>query len=145
MRINLINPRYLTDQHLIAEYREILMATKLLERTQNSLSPIPSKFSLKKGHIVFFRNKVLYLKKRHQQLIDEMTRRGFRAKHKIHSEVFPKKFLHDWKPGFEDRKLVGARIIDRLGKRPKWYRYYSRQLPFKDCADLIIKGVSDEK
>jgi hypothetical protein len=55
MRINLINPRYLTDQHLIAEYREILMATKLLDR------------------------------------------------------------------------------------------YYSRQLPFKDCADLIIKGVSDEK
>jgi deoxyribonuclease (pyrimidine dimer) len=63
VRINIINPKYLTDQHLIAEYVEILMLLDYAKK--NSPCNIPKKYCLGKGHIKFFSNKVLYLKKRH--------------------------------------------------------------------------------
>ena len=48
-RINIISPSELTDQHLVAEYREIFMVGSALARTlkspnkDKSLSSIPEK------------------------------------------------------------------------------------------------------
>ena len=65
-RINIIEPNELTDQHLIAEYREIFMVGGSLRRTLNSksgyqVSKIPKKFTLNSGHVYFFYNKGNYL------------------------------------------------------------------------------------
>ena len=58
-RINIINVSELTDQHLIAEYREITMVPAALNRTINSrngldVNNIPKEFTLNKGHVTFF-------------------------------------------------------------------------------------------
>ena len=57
-RINIIHPSELTDQHLIAEYRELFMVGSSLQRSLKSPSwnpnKIPKKFTLNKGHVTFF-------------------------------------------------------------------------------------------
>ena len=69
-RINIIAVSELTDQHLIAEYREITMVPAALKRTLNSKAgfsknKIPDKFTLNRGHVYFFYDKGLYLDKRY--------------------------------------------------------------------------------
>ena len=65
VRINLLNPHYLTDQHLVAEYLEIIMLVDYIKRNPE-LSNIPKKYCLGKGHMKFFKAKLVYLKKRHE-------------------------------------------------------------------------------
>ena len=76
-RINIVHPSELTDQHLIAEYREITMVPGSLKRTLVSKSgyqekKVPKKFTLNSGHVYFFYNKGKYLDIRYEQLITEM-------------------------------------------------------------------------
>ena len=62
-RINLIKPAELSDQHLIAEYREIFMVGSALQRSirssmwERTKKCLPSNFTLNKGHVKFFYNK----------------------------------------------------------------------------------------
>ena len=91
-RINLIEPSELTDQHLIAEYREIFMVGGSLKRTLVSKngyqeSKVPKKYTLNAGHVYFFYNKGKYLDKRYKELITEMKKRGFNPDK---TRIFPK-------------------------------------------------------
>ena len=61
-RINLVEPSELTDQHLIAEYREIFMVGGSLKRTLVSKvgyreDRVPKRYTLNTGHVYFFYNK----------------------------------------------------------------------------------------
>jgi len=138
MRINIIDPAKLTDQHLIAEYHELLMVTKSLERNLHTNSAIPEKFCLGRGHVNFFKNKIGYLKKRHKELIGEMHQRGFNTNHKIHTENFPKQYDNDWSPVLSDYKVIQARIIERILQKPEWYRYYGKHLTKESLIELTV-------
>jgi deoxyribonuclease (pyrimidine dimer) len=129
-RINIINPHELTDQHLIAEYREITMVPGSLNRTLNSKSGyqesrVPTRYTLNSGHVYFFYNKGKYLHKRYKELINEMKRRGFNPDS---NRLFPDKIFkdnnlyNDWIPSLEDYKIIRQRIKDRISKKPEWYR-----------------------
>ena len=129
-RINIISPSELTDQHLIAEYREIFMVGGSLNRTLNSKvgyqeSKVPKRYTLNKGHVYFFYNKGAYLHRRYHELIDEMLRRGFQPD-KL--RVFPTKVFvenglyNDWTPTIEDQKVIRERIAFRISQKPNWYR-----------------------
>ena len=84
-RVNIgVNPKYLADQHLIAESVEITMITGGLRKNGYVLkSPTPEKFSLGNGHINFFKNKILYLYNRLNAVNEEMRRRNFNPTTKI--------------------------------------------------------------
>ena len=129
-RINLIEPSELTDQHLIAEYREIFMVGGSLKRTLVSKngyqkSKVPKKYTLNAGHVYFFYNKGQYLDKRYQQLIKEMKKRGFKPDK---TRIFPKEIFienglyNNWIPNPEDYKLIRQRIEEKIKMKPKWYR-----------------------
>ena len=129
-RINIIPPKKLYDQHLIAEYREITMVPAALKRTLNSksglmLSKISKKYTLNKGHVYFFYNKGLYLDKRYKQIIQEMRNRGFNpdSKRKFPVQIFiDNNLYHDWEPCKEDFKIIEKRIAEKIKKRPNWYK-----------------------
>ena len=129
-RINIIDPSELTDQHLIAEYREITMVPGSLNRTLNSKigykeSKVPKRYTLNGGHVYFFYNKGKYLDKRYHELIDEMKRRGFNPdpNRKFPSDIFKNNNLcNDWMPTIEDQKLIRERIKKRIDAKPDWYR-----------------------
>ena len=129
-RINLVDPSELTDQHLIAEYREIFMVGGSLNRTLNSKSGyreerVPKKYTLNTGHVYFFYNKGKYLHRRYKQLITEMKRRGFTPDK---TRVFPTSVFkdnglyNDWIPRVEDYKIIRQRIEEKIAMKPEWYR-----------------------
>ena len=129
-RINIIPPRELYDQHLIAEYREMLMVPASLKRTLASkaglqLNRIPKTFTLNTGHVYFFYDKGLYLDKRYQSLINEMCARGFNpdTTRVFPTEVFKQNNLYnDWTPTPAEQLLIRQRITERVNQRPGWYR-----------------------
>ena len=129
-RINIIEPSELTDQHLIAEYREIFMVGGSLRRTLKSKSgymesKVPKKFTLNNGHVYFFYNKGKYLHNRYLQLIEEMKQRGFNpdSSREFPTDVFKNNGLYnDWMPTVEDQNIVRKRIEERISQKPNWYR-----------------------
>ena len=129
-RINLVEPSELTDQHLIAEYREIFMVGGSLKRTLVSKvgyreDRVPKRYTLNTGHVYFFYNKGKYLHNRYHQLIDEMKRRGFKPDS---TRVFPTSVFkdnglyNDWMPNIDDYKIIRQRIEEKIKMKPNWYR-----------------------
>ena len=129
-RINIIPPSELTDQHLIAEYREITMVPGSLKRTLKSKSGfrqsrVSKRYTLNAGHVYFFYDKGLYLNKRYGELVEEMKLRGFNPDpdRKFPKEVFPSELYNDWMPTLEEQKVVKQRIEEKIKMKPNWYRH----------------------
>lgn len=79
-RINLVHPQELTDQHLLAEIKEINQLCGQYLKSLNSrkgIGDIPSEFTLGKGHVKFFYNKGAYLNFRFNFFVVEALSRGF--------------------------------------------------------------------
>ncbi len=128
VRINLISPRSLSDQHLIAEYNEILMLFGHAGKYPKIKSS-PKSYCLGEGHINFFKNKLLYLAKRHEEIKREMRRRKFKTSKKISLSHFSKSLLNDWKPCSSDKNIIKKRLIEKLSKKPNFYRYFGEKKP----------------
>jgi deoxyribonuclease (pyrimidine dimer) len=139
VRVNLVNPEKLADQHLIAEYDEILMLTAYI-RKYPELENIPERFCLGKGHMKFFKNKMTYLKKRHEKLKIEMRKRGFQATKSIKLNLFRNENKENWKPNKEDINIITRRIISKLQLKPEFYRYYREH----KSADFFISLLKHE-
>ena len=130
-RINLIKPNELSDQHLIADYREIFMVGSALQRSiksknwNNTKVNLPKVFTLNKGHIKFFYNKGKYLHKRYLQLIHEMRKRGMcpDPHRKFKKEQWPKELYNDWIASEKDMEIIRERIAEKILKKPNWYRW----------------------
>ena len=136
-RINLIPPRRLYDQHLIAEYREIVMVAAALRRSLKAkngftLAQIPKRFTLGKGHIKFFYDKGKYLYKRYALLTEEMENRGFKPnrKRRFPSAIFIKNNLfNDWQPRRRDFEIILKRLKHKISLKPAWYRKTKNTCP----------------
>ena len=129
-RINIVHPSELTDQHLIAEYREIFMVAGSLKRTLVSKvgyqeSKVPERYTLNSGHVYFFYNKGKYLHRRYDELIKEMKLRGFMPSddRPFPFQIFMDNDLYnDWTPTMEDYKIIRERIQQKINMKPEWYR-----------------------
>ena len=129
-RINIVSPSELTDQHLIAEYREIFMVAGSLRRTLVSKagyqeSRVPKEYTLNSGHVYFFYNKGKYLHRRYDELIKEMKLRGFMPSddRPFPFQIFMDNDLYnDWTPTMEDYKIIRKRIQQKINMKPEWYR-----------------------
>ena len=133
-RINIINPSELTDQHLVAEYREIFMVGSALQRSIRSKNweinkqELPKEFTLNKGHVKFFYDKGKYLHKRYLDLIKEMKRRGMNPdpNRKFKVNQWPKALYQDWQPTSKDIEIIERRIQEKINQKPNWYRWSKR-------------------
>ena len=141
VRVNLIKPEFLADQHLVAEYAEVLMLVEYVKRYP-ALEGIPGKYCLGEGHQKFFKNKLKYLERRHVQLKKEMRRRGFNARKTLSLKGFRKENLGDWEPGEEDYGVIGKRLIWKIKEKPGFYRYYGERKGQKFLVGLIRKGIN---
>ncbi len=128
-RINIVPVSELTDQHLIAEYREITMVPAALIRTLRSKvglrkEKISKRYTLNTGHVYFFYDKGLYLNKRYDELISEMKLRGFNPdpNRKFPKHVFPRHLYNDWMPSLDEQRIVRKRIEEKIAMKPNWYR-----------------------
>ncbi len=130
-RINLVEPRELSDQHLIAEYREIFMVGSALQRSIKSKNwectkkNLPKRFTLNIGHVKFFYNKGKYLHKRYLKIISEMKSRGMNPdpNRVFKKEQWPNYLYQDWEPKAKDLELIRKRIQSKINQKPSWYRW----------------------
>jgi deoxyribonuclease (pyrimidine dimer) len=136
VRINLVNPQNLADQHLIAEYNEILILLGHVEKYPLVRNQ-PKVYCLGKGHITFFKDKIKYLKERHELIKKEMKRRGFKIFKTINLKKYPKEYRNNWKPNKKDKEIIRRRLISKINLKPKYYRYYGEKKQKKFFIDLI--------
>lgn len=149
-RVNIIPPSALTDQHLIAEARELNLLAASFKRSANSkhgiqLKRIPKQYTLNKGHVLFFYDKGLYIKKRFDELVLEMEKRKFVKAVPFKNEWNNPKFnklYNDWTPTQGDYRVVIERIKIRINQKPTFYRYKGVKIKpddyFKNFLDVLI-------
>ncbi len=115
-RINVGIPvQELTNKHLIAEHREIKRIPNCVSVGRYNPNNIPDRFTLGKGHVSFFYNKLYYLKLRYEELYDECNRRGFNVSYYGNAwNNLPAHLMGDYIPTLEDTKIIRQRIKERL-------------------------------
>lgn len=130
-RINTIDVKDLTDQHLMAEYRELPMVHASLRRSKASkkglrVDNIPDKYTLNKGHVTFFYDKGRWLYRRWTELITELHHRGYSidpSQRDVNWGVFDVTLYKDWKPDNQAHVVNLERIVYRINEKREWYRY----------------------
>ena len=135
-RINLVPPEELSDQHLVAEYREIFMVGSSLQRSLKSPNwgetrkSIPKQFTLNKGHVKFFYDKGKYLSERYDELIKEMKRRNMSPdpSRTFKKEQWPDDLYNNWRPNDIDLQVVRKRIKRKINLKPNWYRWNGKKI-----------------
>lgn len=121
-RVNFgINPKYLPDKLLLAEHREIKRIPKVYEKAliSGSINKIPDKFTLGKGHVLFFINKPSYTYSRYIDLYNECLYRGFKVENYSNNWYIYKLYKikdSSIKPNKRDLNIIIERIIDRVIK-----------------------------
>jgi hypothetical protein len=115
-RINVgIQPKELTNQHLIAEHREIKRIPNCISKGKYNMDNIPDRFKLGTGHVKFFYNKLLYLKNRYVKLYNECIVRGFNVQNYNSAwDNVPIELMNDYKPTDQDRQIIKERINNKL-------------------------------
>lgn len=143
VRVNLIEPTRLCDQHLLAEYNEIQMLfgyiNKHPEIDYSKISPI---YKLGKGHIMFFKNKCKYLLRRLKILEAEMQNRGFQISGIDYGNLLRNikdEHLSDWDYNQDDEKVIVERINEKLGYYENFYRYYGRTVGPTEAREILMK------
>lgn len=129
-RINLVPVTELTDQHLMAEYREMPMVPSALRRSLRTrsktsiLDGIPRQFTLGKGHVTFFYDKLSYLNKRYDEVRNELLRRGFNLddSRTFGAADFSPEFYNDYQPTSDALNIIRHRIAEKINMKPHWYR-----------------------
>lgn len=136
-RINVIPPEELTDQHLLAEYRELprVFALSRNARPSNLVSTPPT-YTLGTGHVRFFYPRTGFLARRQRGLILELLDRGYALTHREAPEPVPG-LDQDWTPDAEARHVNLVRLRDKLAKVGA--RYTHRGVP----VDIHFYGGSD--
>lgn len=153
-RINLVPVEELMDQHLFAEFREIKMVPKSLRRSLKAagdrdvrqhgyrdgyvrermaeaivLGNVPKVYTLNTGHVSFFYDKAIYLRRRYRELQAELDKRGIN--YNRDSELDPdgvfsnldERFRKDYEPTPEALVIIRTRIAEKIAMKPEWYRY----------------------
>ena len=141
-RVNSAIPvKNLTDEHLLAEHREIKRLPYQWCKSYNNgfISLAPEKFTLGKGHVLFFLDKQNFILKRYMALYEECINRGFKVEDYSEDWDYVKpEYMNDYETTEEERKLLVERIKDRIvnGKKP-YYHYYGRQISKEDAVAIL--------
>lgn len=99
----------------MAEAREIKRIPNCVTKGRYSLKGQPVEFTLGVGHVKFFYNKLLYLKKRYEELYSECIGRGFKVTYYGSAwKDVPIELMNDYSPTNKDREIIRERIKERL-------------------------------
>lgn len=146
-RINSAIPvRCLTDEHLLAEHREIKRLPFCLRKAMESgsIRRIPEKFVLGKGHVTFFLDKMMFTLDRYKCIHKECKRRGMETTD-YHQNwlAVPTSHMRDYTPTQEEWQLLIDRITDRIMHSTKrtWH-YFGKAISKEDAVGLLIQNVN---
>lgn len=142
-RINsAINPKHLTDQHLIAELRELPRIFTLVQKRIDSnkeFNDIPTVFTLGSGHCKFFYDKLNFLAIRYISLLAEYESR-FDKSWKyltVHIPKYNHNIYKDHTPTIEESNLLIERLSTKIKNSPQIPRFYKKEISKDDAVKMI--------
>lgn len=143
-RINSAIPvKYLTDEMLLAEHREIKRLPSVLSKAIqcNSVSKVPNKFCLGTGHVKFFLNKMLFIFNRYKIIKDECELRKFNiTDYSSNFLNIDDKYMNDYTPTEGEYSLLKERITERINNSNKQYfHYYGKRISKTEAISLFNK------
>jgi deoxyribonuclease (pyrimidine dimer) len=113
-----VPPKELSDRHLIAEHRELKRIPNAINSGRAVIENIPARFTLGKGHVKFFYDKLLFLKNRYELLNEECINRGFKVTYYGNAWAdIPVRLMNDYLPTAEDDIIIRERINERTQNR----------------------------
>ena len=127
-RINVLAVQYLSDQHLIAEYREL---PRIIKQHYN-LKDDPLQYKLGKGHVKWAKIHEVFCIKRYKEICDEMQYRGFtvnfpyEALVKIYESDSLKETYKDYTVSEIDKNTNYMRLKEKIDAKPNFYRWTNR-------------------
>lgn len=131
-RINVVHPSILTRQHLLAEWHEIGRIITLAEAGVNP-NEIPERYTLGKGHMKFFVDKLGYITLRMGWLAKEMRLRGYTVDELKQINAVARAivvgFGDPWTPDITDLTVNLCRLIERAPDHR----------PYRDEYDAIME------
>lgn len=132
-RINTVEPSLLTDQHLLAEIRELPRGISYIEQCLlKKIKPsVPSEYTLGQGHVKFFYDKAGYLVDRQEKLLSEWRKRGYSINFDLKElearvAALPSEVFKDFSPSKRDVELNIERLIERMNEKPAFYKHYGK-------------------
>lgn len=132
-RINLVPVEELSDQHLIAEYKELPRVVK----QKINIEGAPKKYTLGSGHVKWARLHLIFTLDRYYSVCTEMKQRGFSLNYQPdelyicatkQAYISEYRWLH-YVPTNEDVELSRNRIIEKIKMKPNWYKWTLREKP----------------
>ena len=128
-RINTIDPAALTDQHALAEARELPRVFALVVSALAAARSLegPARYTMGTGHVRFFYGKTDYLHARQTALIAELVDRGYNLTHR--TAPAPIGPPSHWQPAETDVQVNLARLRERLRGAPREGFYTFRGAP----------------
>lgn len=143
-RINsAIAPKHLTDEHLLAEHREIKRLPGCLDKAikSGSIKRVPKQFVLGSGHVLFFLDKMKFTRKRYLSLYHECIARGFSVSSYIgnwDNDNIPPDYYQDYEPKEAERDLLVQRISERImNSSKKSWHYHGKSLSREEAINLL--------
>lgn len=143
-RINAGIPvKSLTDEHLLAEHREIKRMCVYVEKSSGT--GIPETFRLGTGHVKFFSDKMQYVSERYSAILKECQKREFLVtdysrNFELCRTGHPESFGR-YEPSKKDAEIVRERIKERiLAGKPGFYHYYSERIS-RECAIRLLNYI----
>jgi len=130
-RINVISVKELSDQWLLAEYRELPRCIKQDINIKNA----PLKYCLGKGHMKWARCHIIFLLTRYKEICDEMIYRGFKVNY-TYLELL--KWTYDnvnhdlfcgYIPDVLDININYNRLLEKYNQKPNFYKWTNREKP----------------
>ncbi len=130
-RINLIDPKKLADQHLLAEYRELPRIFGAVKKKLEQWKKIKvgKQYKMWTWHVIFFYDKLLFLQKRFEKLAKECQKRGFNIKFSGYDiSDFPLEYKKDFNPTKQDIEISIKRIQEKIISKPNFYKFYWKKI-----------------
>lgn len=145
-RINAnLSVKLLSDEHLLAEHREIKRIPDSLKKAikSGSINKIPNTFRLGTGHVLFFINKLQFVYNRYIDIHNECLLRGFAVEDYSSNfiSINDNLYWNDWKSSLEANLAIKERIIERVNNSTKkCFHYYGKQISKNDYIKIILNG-----
>ena len=137
-----ISVKKLSDEHLLAEHREIKRLPSCLRKAIQckSINKIPNQFTLGVGHIKFFLDKQKFIYNRYKEIYQELLNRGFNIEDYSNNwkEFINTKYFNDYVPTIEEYNLLKQRIIERIqNSNKKTWHYYKTTITKNNAINLL--------
>ncbi|HET8686561.1 MAG TPA: pyrimidine dimer DNA glycosylase/endonuclease V [Methanosarcina sp.] len=121
-RINVVPVEELCDQHLFAEFRELTRIPNgiLAGKLKTDYSDRPTDYTLGKGHVKFFTDKLDWLFDRYNELYWEFRHRNYNVVFVWPSDNALTVGWFNYHPTHKALSINKARILERMPIKARW-------------------------